>query len=153
MPQRTREIIARLANKHLAAHVRALASERLNNGLVTYGATNHLRPDCAETCHACGERLVDYYPCNYCPQCRAEVRPYNAERECAEELLDAHNQAGIAKRRGDWPAWKVDAIAKLCGIGLAILDAIEETDVHEYARMIALVSSPADMPARAVEEL
>ena len=153
MPQDTRNIVSHLARTHLPEHWRVLASQRLNTGLVKYGSSNHLRPDCAEACHKCGARIVDAYPCNYCPQCGCDVRPYSVSMECAEELLDAHNQCGIAQRRRDWPAWKVAAVAKLCGVGLALLDAREESEVREYVRLIALLSSPAELPGCDAGEL
>jgi ribosomal protein L37E len=153
MPQRTREQVARLANEFLQNHFRAIASRRLNDGLVSYGATNHLRLDCAETCHRCGARLINHQPCNYCPHCGADVRPYSVEMECGEELLDAHNQCGIAQRRGDWPAWKVCGVAKLCGIALAVLDAGTEERVKQYLAMLRVVPSAASLPGADEEEV
>jgi len=153
MPQTTREIIARLAHAHLPWHFAVETSRRFNEGLSKYGVGNHLRPDCAETCHACGQRIVHHYPCSFCPYCGVDVRPYDAARECAEELLDAHNQCGIAQRRAAWPTWKVQSVAKLCGIGLALLDARDEADVREWVQMIAQVRSPSGLPGADAEEL
>ena len=148
MPPRTREIVSHLANLYQPQHFRAGTSRRFCEGSLEYGVTAHLRPDCAETCHKCNARLIDHYPCSFCPYCGADIRPYDAALECAEELQDAGNQAAIAQRRHAWPDWKVQAVAKLCGIGLAILDADGLDEVKEYVQLIRLVRSAADLPTR-----